>query len=224
MDSLSLLGCFGLRRGAREVRVSGPGQRVLAYLAVHGPTARTVVAGTLWPDVRQERADGSLRTTVWRLSQDAALKCRNDVLELPAELAVDTAALRSRALELLAGDTPPVGESHGLACGELLPGWGEDWVRIERERLHQLRLHALESLVDNMITGRRHAEAMAAASLATGMAPLRESAHRAVIAVHLAQGDLAHAVLHFRDFEATLRHECGLVPSTRIRAMLAGHI
>ena len=224
MDSLALLGCFGLRRGAREVRVSGPGQRVLAYLAVHGPTSRAVVAGTLWPDVRQERADGSLRTTVWRLSQDEVLTCRNEVLELPSGIAVDVAVLRSRALELLAGAIPPVGERHALACGELLPGWGDDWVRIERERLHQLRLHALESLVDNLLAGRRHAEAMEAATLAVGLAPLRESAHRAVIAVHLAQGDLAHAVLHFRDFEDILRRECGLVPSVRIRTMLAGNI
>jgi DNA-binding SARP family transcriptional activator len=224
VDSLALLGCFGLRHGAREVRVSGPGQRVLADLAVHGPTARAVVAGTLWPDVRQERADGSLRTTVWRLGQDAPLTCRNEVLDLPSDLEVDVAGLRERALELLAGATPPSGEGHALACGELLPGWGEDWVRIERERLHQLRLHALESLVDNLITDRRHTEAMAAATLAVALAPLRESAHRAVIGVHLAQGDLAHAVLHFRDFERTLRRECGLVPSGRIRTMLAGHI
>ena len=222
MDSLALLGRFELRRGAREVRVAKPGQRVLAYLAVHGPTSRAVVAGTLWPDVPQERADGSLRTTVWRLS--TALTCRNDVLELPSDLAVDVTALRSRALELLAGATPAAGESHALVSGELLPGWGDDWVRIERERVHQLRLHALESLVDSLITGRRYAEAMEAAVLAVGLAPLRESAHRAVIAVHLAQGDLAHALLHFRDFEDTLRRECGLVPSVRIRAMLAGSI
>ncbi|MFI9386621.1 BTAD domain-containing putative transcriptional regulator [Kutzneria sp. NPDC052558] len=224
MDSLALLGCFGLRSGHREVRVARPGQRLLAYLAVHGPTSRAVVAGTLWPEVRQERADGSLRTTVWRLSQDTALTCRNDVLDLPSDIEVDVAALRSRALELLAGATPPVGDGHALPSGELLPGWDEDWVRIERERLHQLRLHALESLAHNLIVAARHDEAMAAAMLAVGLSPLRESAHRAVIAVHLARGDLAHAILQFRDFELTLRRECGLVPSTQIRAMLAGNI
>jgi DNA-binding SARP family transcriptional activator len=224
VDSLALLGCFGFRHGTRQVRVPRPGQRVLAYLAVHGPTSRVVVAGTLWPDVPQERADGSLRTTVWRLGRDTALTCRNDVLGLPDDLTVDVTTLRSRALDLLAGAEPADGESQALIRGELLPGWGDDWVRIERERVHQLRLHALESLVDSLLTRRRHGEAMEAAMLAVGLAPLRESAHRAVIAVHLAQGDLAHALLHFRDFEATLRRECGLVPSVRIRAMLAGNI
>ncbi|MGH8905015.1 MAG: hypothetical protein ACRD0K_00470 [Egibacteraceae bacterium] len=31
-------------------------------------------------------------------------------------------------------------------AGDLLPDWYDDWVLIERERFHQLRLHALEAL------------------------------------------------------------------------------
>src|SRR4051795_10446356 len=35
--------------------------------------------------------------------------------------------------------------------GELLPGWYEDWVLLERERLRQLRLYALEALAEELV-------------------------------------------------------------------------
>ncbi|MFJ8667356.1 hypothetical protein [Streptomyces sp. NPDC093600] len=45
--------------------------------------------------------------------------------------------------------TPPHGPAPPvlLGGGELLPGY-EEWVLLERERLRQLRLHALDALAE----------------------------------------------------------------------------
>ena len=75
--------------------------------------------------------------------------------------------------------------------GELLPGWYDDWVLLERERLRQLRMHALEALAEKLADAGRYGEAVQAAYAAVVAEPLRESAHRAVVRVHLVEGNLA---------------------------------
>jgi hypothetical protein len=72
--------------------------------------------------------------------------------------------------------------------GELLPGWYEDWVLVERKRLRQLRMHALEALAEKLTEAGRYGVAMPAAYAAVRADPVRESAHRAVVRVHLAEG------------------------------------
>ena len=62
--------------------------------------------------------------------------------------------------------------------GELLPGWYEDWVLLERERLRQLRLHTLEAMADRLARAGRYGEAVQAAYVAVGMAAAGERAPR----------------------------------------------
>ncbi|MFD8726316.1 hypothetical protein ACFV2H_52615 [Streptomyces sp. NPDC059629] len=38
----------------------------------------------------------------------------------------------------------------------LLPGWDDEWLRLERERWDQLRLYALEALAQHFQTEGRH--------------------------------------------------------------------
>jgi DNA-binding SARP family transcriptional activator len=66
----------------------------------------------------------------------------------------------------------------------LFPGWYDDWVLLERERLRRLRLHALEVLADKLVREGRYGEAVQATYAAVRTEPLRESAHRAVVRVH----------------------------------------
>ena len=60
---------------------------------------------------------------------------------------------------------------------ELLLGWYDDWVVIERERLTQLHLTALESLSDRLLSDGEHAKALQVALAAVQVDPLRESGH-----------------------------------------------
>lgn len=223
--ALRLLGTFRLEDAdGTAVTVQTPGRRLLAFLALNGPTARGVLAGTLWPEVTEEHACGSLRTTLWRLHRAGrpVLDCRGELLALREELSVDTDAFTRTARHVVDTDAPP-GEHPGtelLFAGELLPGWDEDWVVFERERLRQLRLHALESLSDRLARHGQYALALDAALTGVRIEPLRESAHRAVVAVHLAEHNLVEAVRHYHAYRRLARLELGLEPSPTFTTML----
>ncbi|MFE5690469.1 BTAD domain-containing putative transcriptional regulator [Streptomyces sp. NPDC056512] len=219
-----LLGPFRLECAAGAVRVTPSGQRLLAYLGLQHTASRTVLAGTLWPDVTEEHARGSLRTTLWRLNRGrrSVVEARGDTLALSGGVQVDVHAFNRTALQLV--NVPETfGEELPLdlfSCGDLLPGWGEEWVMFERERLHQLKMHAIESL-STLLAGRgRHALALEAALTCVRMEPLRESAHRAVVAVHLAEGNVVEAYRHYEAFRRLICDKLGVEPSERFRSML----
>jgi len=107
-----------------------------------------------------------------------------------------------------------------LDGGELLPGWYEDWVLFERERLRQIRLYALEKLAGHLAAHRQYARALEAALQCVHLEPLRESAHRAVLTVHLAEHNIAEALRHYEFFRQLLHDEMGIEPSPQLREML----
>jgi len=226
--SLRLLGRFRLEYGGEVAGVCTGGQRLLAYLGLRQHATRTVLAGTLWPDATEQRALGSLRTTLWKLHRERppVVACDRETLTLVDTVNVDVRAMSESALRLVrtsgpaqAPDStpPPLGP---LLTGDLLPGWDEDWILLERERLRQLRLHALETMAGNLAAHGQHALALEAALESVRMDPLRESAHRAVVAVHLAEHNLTEAVRHYNAFRGLLRTELGVEPSGQFFAMV----
>jgi len=106
------------------------------------------------------------------------------------------------------------------AGGELLPGWYDDWVIFERERVRQLRLHVLDALAERLIAQARYAEALEAALECARIEPLRESSNRLIIAIHLAEDNVAEAVRHYEFFRDLLRIELGIEPSPRLAGLL----
>lgn len=66
---------------------------------------------------------------------------------------------------------------------ELLPDWYDDWVIVERERLRQLCLNALERIGASLRRGGDVALTIDSALAAVQSEPLRESAYRALIEV-----------------------------------------
>jgi DNA-binding SARP family transcriptional activator len=107
-----------------------------------------------------------------------------------------------------------------LLDGELLTGWYDDWVLVERERIRQLRLHALESLALTLAGQRRFALGLEAALAAVRAEPLRESAHRTVIQVHVLEGNVVEALRQAEHCRRLLRDELGLEPSSLLAAVL----
>jgi pentatricopeptide repeat protein len=105
-------------------------------------------------------------------------------------------------------------------CGDLLPGWYDDWVLLERERLAQLRVHALEVVAARLAAAGRHGQAIQAAYAAVQTEPLRESAYRTVIRVHLAEGNVADALRVFERFRILLRDEIGVAPTDRMAQLV----
>ncbi|MFG2966661.1 BTAD domain-containing putative transcriptional regulator [Streptomyces sp. NPDC048288] len=230
--TLRLFGAFRLEGADGIVAVPASARRLLAYLGLHKRAPRSVVAGALWPDSAEEHAHGSLRTALWRLRRmrQPAVRCDGDSLYLADGVRVDVDDFTRAALRLTApAPAPAPAPDHGpdhtppplavLESGELLPGWDEEWIGPERERLRQLRLHALESLSVRLTVRGCHALALEAALRCVAIEPLRESAHCAVVAVHLAEHNVVEAVRHYEAFRRLLREELGLEPSARMSGM-----
>ncbi|MEU5781162.1 AfsR/SARP family transcriptional regulator [Micromonospora lupini] len=215
--TLRLLGGFGLERDGRSVTVPQGARRLLAYLGVRQRCARWEAAGTLWPGSHEERARANLRTMLWRLHRvtPEPLVEEDDRLALAAGVTSDVATLGAASAALLAGGVP-AGVGAGvpaLATGELLPGWYEDWVLTERERLRQTQLYALEALAERLTAQGRFSEAVQVALTAVQLEPLRESATRVLIAVHLAERNINEAVRRLELFRADLGRELGVAPT-----------
>src|SRR5687768_18478435 len=88
---LSLLADFQLLVSGAMVTVPHSVQRVLAFLGVsHAPVSRARIAGSLWPDVNNDRANGDLRSALWRLRRITGV-IREDEgrLSLSPHVAVD---------------------------------------------------------------------------------------------------------------------------------------
>jgi len=65
---LTLLNAFQLVCDGASVSLPMSAQRVVAFVALRrSPLLRSFVAGSLWPDTHDERAQASLRSALWRL-------------------------------------------------------------------------------------------------------------------------------------------------------------
>lgn len=200
-------------------------QRLLAHLGLRGRPTRAAVAGELWPDVPEDHAHGSLRSALWRVQKvvPGLVQASGGSLGLADGVRVDVREFREWAQRTLDpnADVDGAMAPESAFAGELLPGWYDDWVLLERERLRQLRLHALEVLAEKLARAGRHGEAVQAACAAVHAEPLRESAHRALVRVHLAEGDVAEAERAYRRFRDLLAHELGVAPTGHMEALMS---
>ncbi len=200
-------------------------QRLLALLALQGRQNRARLAGTLWPDVDERRALASLRAAVADIGRRLPrllAKAHGDIW-LRDGVAVDVDEFRWQATELLSGrlgQLPTWTDRPALIGGELLPGWYDDWVFVERERIHQLRLHVLEAYAEALIERGAYAQALHVALEAVATDPLRESARRCVIKVHLAEGNTAEAIREYNRFRDLLREELGVSPTHHVAELV----
>jgi DNA-binding SARP family transcriptional activator len=222
--SLRLLRGFELRHRDEVIPLPMSAQRLAAFLALHDrPIQRLHVSGTLWIDSSEEHANASLRTALWRLRRagPAMVDGTSTHLVLSQSLLVDIHETAMRAKRILRGEAQDGDDLFLLAqAGELLPDWYDDWVVIERERLRQLCVHALERLSTDARAAGQFAHATDAGLAAVAFEPLRESAHRVVIEAHLAEGNASEAVRQYELFRRLLGSKLGLRPSPLMQELV----
>lgn len=225
---LQLLGgpVVGLAGGAR-LPVPEGSKRLLVFVALHtGQVDRRYAAGVLWPVGDDERAAGNLRSALWRLNRADidVLVADKHSLALRADVVVDVHVVGDWAARLIAGcattrDLATLPDS--ISSLELLPGWCEDWVVLERERLRQRLLHALEALSRAHRQAGRGAQAIEAALVAVNAAPLRESAQRELLESHLAEGNWNEVKRGYESYRDLLHREFGTEPTPELHGLLA---
>jgi DNA-binding SARP family transcriptional activator len=201
-------------------------KRLLVFVAVNGGTVdRRHAAGTLWPEGGDTRASGNLRSALWRLRSAGIDLLDGDkfVLTMRSGTEVDVDLLCAWAARVL-DPRVPTSELTTLEWRteslNLLPGWYDDWVIFERERLRQRLLHALEALSRRYAVAGRFGEAVETALAAVRAEPLRESAQKVLVAAHLAEGNLGEARRVFREYRSLLRRDLGVDPGDELIALL----
>jgi DNA-binding SARP family transcriptional activator len=223
---LTLLDGFAFRDRTGLLAVPLSAQRVLAFVALHDePVLRRYVASRLWTDSDEEHATSSLRSSLWRIRNAgcAALEVVGARIRLARDVLVDVRDTSTWCRTVLDDETciDVNGADRHIPCGELLPDWYDDWVLFERERLRELRASALEALCERLIRPGSLVEAMRIAQEVVKLEPLRESAHRQVIRIHLADGNQSEAVRAYELFSGLLRTELGLRPSPHMEQLTA---
>lgn len=218
---LRLMGEFRLEQHETPVALPHSTERLLAILAVKGHAiSRALLAGMLWPEVTQERAAGNLRSSLWRLRRAGA-----DVVQSSASTVALDAAVRVDLHEIIRDaraclDEQEVVDLDERLSGDLLPDWYDDWLVVERERLRQLRVQALEALCRRFLEAGFPGRAIDIGLTAVSVEPLRESAHRALISAHLAEGNVSEALRQFETFRGLVRDELGIEPSAAMLALV----
>ena len=150
------------------------------------------------------------------------------VLDVPDHL-VDAGRFERGLAEgqgLLATDPVTAGELLDAALAE----WrgdafaefaDEEWIRPEAIRLDELRLVAVEALVDAELRVGRHQEAVGRLEAMTVEHPLREQFTRQLMLALYRSGRQAEALRVAQDFRTTLRDDLGLEPSGDLRELEA---
>jgi DNA-binding SARP family transcriptional activator len=206
--------------GAQRQEVPEGSKQLLAFVALRRRRVeRRQAAGTLWPFGNEERAAGNLRSALWRLRRAGidVLYADKWSLMLSNDVLVDLHIMDQRATRLIEGrardDDFAVSPSWAGAL-DLLPGWYDEWLVMERERLRQRILHGLEALSRQLAGMGRFADAVEAALLALSAEPLRESAQRALMRAYVAEGNLAEARRSYLSFRDLVHRELGVDPSS----------
>ncbi|GAA3233545.1 hypothetical protein GCM10017691_29250 [Pseudonocardia petroleophila] len=218
---VTVLGSFTLHSHGGTVPLGVDARRVVAYLAVHPrPQRRGALAVDLWPGVPVEAAMRLLDDAVLAVDVPGLLVTDAEgALALAGDVEVDLAEamLLLRTLpEVAAVEDPDL----ALLGADILPGWTASWLVVERERFRQLRLHAVEERSLRLTAAGRFDRAVALAQGAVHSAPSRETARRALIEAHLAQGNISAAVAEYDEYQELLRSSVGAAPAFSLDSLL----
>jgi WD40 repeat protein/DNA-binding SARP family transcriptional activator len=223
MLAVKLLGQFDLRLDGIAIDLpSRTEQSLLAYLILNAGTSfrREQLAGMLWPDAAETNAKGYLRQATWRIRR--AIKDRSPdspdyILSNKISLAfnhqlpfsVDTHLLEKgtgkTALDLL--------EEISLYQGDLLPGFYEDWVILERERLRTVFDRKMHRLLQCLVDDQNWEGVIQQAERWISLGETPEPAYRALMIAYASLGDKGKALTTFMRCLDALEQELGVGPA-----------
>jgi WD40 repeat protein/DNA-binding SARP family transcriptional activator len=223
---------------------------LLAYLAVESDRAhrRSSLTGLFWPDRPERMARHSLSQALSSLRQlidnDGAasphLDATHHTLQFDAgsDTCLDVAAFMDRIAACRrhahAGLAPcdpclaRLEQAVALYQGEFLEGFSladapafEEWLTLQRERLHRLAIEALQDLA-GAYEGRGAFECgVQVARRAVAMDPLRESAHRTLMRLLALAGERSAAIAQYDACCRILADELGVEPEEETMALYA---
>lgn len=236
-----LLGGFEVWCNGRPVEgfESQKVRALLAYLACHpGRTfARDHLAGLFWPDRSSESARHALRQAAYNLKSSLPADAQPPVLgnyhglqlDPAAETWSDVAAFEE-AVRL--GKSRDGFDLHQLTTaaqlyrGELLSGFFlrdceafEEWLIIEQERLREMAVEVLRTLVAHYRERGEHRFGLYYARRLVTLEPLSEEGRRDLMRLAVLAGRRSLALAEYEKLRALLQNELGVEPLDETRAL-----
>jgi DNA-binding SARP family transcriptional activator len=222
--SLRLLGGFELMMADGLAVLPLTEARLAAFVALReGPTPRQLAANSLWADGTEARAAGCLRSALWRVRLLGAplIIAKNDYLYVAPSVQVDVREARSFATSLTQETTSfDPATARGLLARDVLPHWYDEWLLLEQEQFRTLRLHALEIAAVRLAERDLFLQALEMGLAAVAADPLRESAHRTIMRIHLMEGNYSEALREFNLYAEVARRDLGVEPSPEMEGLL----
>lgn len=222
-----LLGTFDVRYDDRPVVVSSrPAQSLFSYLILKAgtPHRRERLAALLWPDSPEETARGNLRHALWQVRKAFPRDPQPDYLFADdISVTFNAGARYSLDVDVLqkTKENAPADElmkAVSVYRGELLPGFYEEWVMLERELLESIYEHKMAHLVSLLQKENRWLDVLEWGERWIFLGRKPEQAYRALMRAHAAKGDMAGVALIYERCLKSLK-ELSIAPSTETRVL-----
>lgn len=233
MLEVRLLGQFDVRRdGTPLVIPSRAAQSLFAYLLLTAGTAhrREKLAGLLWPDTTDENARSNLRNELWRLRKAIETKTPRkkavpyllvDEISIgfnaESDYWLDVSIVQKTLAEQASADH--LIETLSLYRGELLPGFYDEWVVLERERVRAVFEQKMARLLELLVKGKRWQDTLEWGErwIALGQTP--EPAYRALMVAHGALGNVSQVAAVYERCVQAMHNDLGVEPSEQTHSL-----
>ncbi|MBK9055253.1 MAG: tetratricopeptide repeat protein [Chloroflexi bacterium] len=251
MLSLQLLGTPLIRLETQAITHfrSAKSLALLVYLAMERgtPHSRASLMTLLWPDQPEENGRQNLSQTLTRLrgalgpAGDMVMANRQAVwLDERAQIDLDVHTFWRLLAEVdrhnhenrtnCAVCQGKLSHAAALVRGELLAGVTvddsylfEEWLLLERERVHERLLGVLSDLAEGALYERHYEVAIQYARRQVALEAWRESAHRQLIQALALSGQRSAALAQYEHCRTVLAQELGVEP-TRVTQQLAAAV
>ncbi len=231
MIEIRLLGQFDLRLDGKSVEIpSRPAQSLLAYLALTtGITHRRErLAGLIWPDIPEADARRNLRRALWHIRKaaegQAPLQADDITVAFDArpDVWVDALVVSQKfSAEKTLEELIQIVSAYG---GELLPGFYDEWVIVERERLQAVFEGRINLLLDRLVEAHSWDEVIEWGERWIALGGAAEPAYQALMIAYSGRGDLSGVGQTYRRCAEALSRDLGVelgVP-TGVAGIVAG--
>lgn len=231
MLQIRLLGQFDVRlNGKRVIILSRVGQSLFAFLALTAGThhRREKLAGSFWPDKSEETARKNLRQELWRIRK--SLSGQNEggnefilaneytiAFNRDSDYWLDAAQVERPDLDL---ETLSVNLS--LYQGELLPGFYDEWINIERGRIQSIFDIKMGQLIEQLVASERWTAVQEQSERWLALNNVTEPAYRSLMIAHGARGNMAKVSTVYQRCITELNEQLGIEPSVETRSLYDG--
>ena len=225
MLEVRLLGQFVVNLDGMPVQInSRPAQSLLAFLMIDSGKAfrREKLAGLLWPDTSETNARNNLRQALWRIRKSLVIEnSESQPFFLVDDLTITFNAKSDFYLDVNKFEeksdkhTPihQIIETVSLYQGELLPGFYDDWIVLERERLQSLFESHIGLLINRLVEAQKWTEVIEWGEHWISLGGVPEPAYRSLMTAHAAQGDLSSVATVYHRCKDSMQNDLGLEPS-----------